>query len=127
MRGATYFEPIDSTPGYEYYEPGDNMLHINYLRGDQDVMYLNDVDALVSRLIPAHILYQSALTYRFTINVSANRTRYVKDFLQCGTYPDISTLGLAERPEVDVDSVSAVSTVKTFKSCGTISCGSGAL
>ena len=70
-----YFEPIVRTPGAQYYEPGNNKLYINWLRGDAEIIYTQDIENLLSRMIPAHIAWQSAMTYRFKVAVSTKRKK----------------------------------------------------
>ena len=124
-----YFLPISRTPGAAEYEPGDNRLYINYLRGTEEFFYLNDIDALLSRLVPAHLSYQSSLTYRFSVCTSPRRKKYIKDFDFAGTIPEISTLGLSGRTDAVVDSSSGLvyrSNYRvTFPFCGTTVCHDG--
>lgn len=124
-----YLEPISRTIGYAYYEPGDNRLYINYLRGDEPVFYLNDIDTLLSRLIPAHLDYRSALTYRFGVQVAPGRRNYLTDFRLCGTEPEISTLGLTVNGGVVVNASSGlagrVRVCMTYRFCGTVVCHDG--
>jgi hypothetical protein len=123
-----YFEPIVKTDGYEYYEAGDNRLYVNYLRGNEALFYLNDISTLLSRLIPAHIDYQSALTYRFCINTSVERKNHIKEFEFCGTKPEAATLGSSARPGTVVDTgadVTAKFVGFDYKFCGTVICNAG--
>ena len=124
-----YLAPINRTIGNPYYEPGDNRLYINYLRGSEPVFYINDVDTLLSRLIPAHLDYRSALTYRVSVCVSPKRKYYPTDFTPAGTIPDVSTLGLSAGGDVVVDATSGLvnrSTYRTtFPLCGTNVCHDG--
>ena len=80
-----YLLPIERTPGAIEYEAGDNRLYINYLRGTEEVFYLNDIDTLLSRLIPAHLDYQSSLTYRMAVETAPRRKKYTVTFPFCGT------------------------------------------
>ena len=124
-----YFLPIERTPGSPVYEAGDNQLYINYLRGEEEIFYLNDVDTLLSRLIPAHLQYRSALTYRFSVCVAPHRKRYTKDFDFCGTIPEVATLGLRARGSTVVDADSGLvnrdSYRVDFHFCGTTVCHNG--
>ena len=124
-----YLEPITRTLGYAYYEPGDNRLYINYLRGTEPMFYLNDIDTLLSRLIPAHLDYRSALTYRFGVQVAPGRRNYLTDFRFCGTEPEFSTLGLTVLGGVEVNASSGlagrVRVCMTYKFCGTVVCHDG--
>jgi len=121
-----YLLPINRTPGATEYEPGDNRLHINYLRGEEEILYLNDVDTLLSRLIPAHLDYRSALTYRYGVTTSPKRKKYIKDFEPAGTIPETSTLGLSAGGDVVVDADSGLANrttvCVTYKFCGTDVC-----
>jgi len=124
-----YLEPIEQEIASAYYTPGDNRLYVNYARGDEEVFYLNDIDTLLSRLIPAHLDYRSALLYRFAVVTSPSRRRYTKDFDFCGTLPDTATLGLSVDGNVVVDAsdglVGRTSVCVTYKFCGTAVCHDG--
>ena len=123
-----YLLPINRTPGATEYEPGDNRLYINYLRGDEAIFYLNDVDTLLSRLMPAHLEYQSALTYRIPVCTSPRWKNYTKDFDFAGTYPEIVTLGHTEESSVVTDTSGVVNRARyrvTYPFCGTTVCHDG--
>lgn len=125
-----YLLPINRTPGATEYEAGDNRLYINFLRGEQEIFFISDVDTLLTRLIPAHLDWQSALTYRFAVCTSPKRKKYKKDFTPCGTVPDVATLGLTPGSDIVVDASSGLEGRKnyrvSFTPCGTSVCRAGA-
>ncbi len=125
-----YLLPIGRTPGATEYEAGDNRLYINYLRGSEPVFYLNDIDTLLSRLIPAHLDYRSALTYRFAVCTTGKRRKnYIKDFDFAGLRPEVTTLGMRTGGDVEVNASSGLTGRKnvrvTYKFCGTTVCHDG--
>ena len=79
------FEPFDSA--------GNNMLHLEYRRGDVPTLYLEDITYLISKKMPAHILWHAMLTYHVEVGIRAARHHYVIDYDLTGTKPEISTLG----------------------------------
>lgn len=79
------FEPFD--------EEGNNMLYIDFLRGDEPTLYMGDINLLLSKKIPAHIQYQAAVTYRFPIGVGRKRRYYKYLYDLTGTKPDIASIG----------------------------------
>ena len=79
------FEPFDSA--------GNNMLHLEYRRGDVPTLYLEDITFLISKKMPAHIFWHAMLTYHTEAGIGANRQHYVIDYDLAGTKPDIATLG----------------------------------
>ena len=81
----TKFEPFDSA--------GNNMLYLLYSRGDAPTLYFEDIDYLISKKIPAHIVWLALLTYRFPVGVGARRQHFWYDYDLTGTKPDIATLG----------------------------------
>ncbi|MEE0100833.1 MAG: putative phage tail protein [Acutalibacteraceae bacterium] len=79
------FEPFD--------EAGNNMLYINFQRGNEPTLYMGDINLLLSKKIPAHIQYQAAVTYHFPVGVGIRRRHYRYGYDLCGTKPDIAMLG----------------------------------
>lgn len=79
------FEPFD--------EEGNNMLYINFRRGDEPTLYMSDINLLLGKKIPAHIQYQAAVTYHFPVGVGVRRRHYRYGYDLCGTKPDIAMLG----------------------------------
>lgn len=79
------FEPFD--------EAGNNMLYINFQRGNEPTIYMGDINLLLSKKIPAHIQYQAAVTYHFPVGVGIRRRHYRYGYDLCGTKPDIAMLG----------------------------------
>lgn len=79
------FEPFD--------EDGNNMLYINFQRGNEPTLYMSDINLLLSKKIPAHIAYQAAVTYRHAVGVGIRRRHYRYGYDLCGTKPDIAMIG----------------------------------
>lgn len=79
------FEPFDAA--------GNNMLYINFERGDEATLYMSDILELLSRKIPAHIAYTPIVTYKRAVVVKTRKTNYVFDYDLTGTKPDVSTKG----------------------------------
>lgn len=80
-----WFEPFD--------DAGNNMLYINFQRGDEPTLYMSDINLLLSKKMPAHIQYQAAVTYHFPVGVGIRRRHYRYGYDLCGTKPDIAMLG----------------------------------
>lgn len=79
------FEPFD--------DEENNMLYLNFQRGNEPTLYMSDINLLLSKKIPAHIKWQAAVTYRFPVGVGIRRRYYRYGYDLCGTKPDISMLG----------------------------------
>lgn len=79
------FEPCD--------DEGNNMLYLNFERGDEPTLYMGDINLLLSKKIPAHIAWQAAITYPFPIGVGIRRTHYKYGYDLCGTKPEIAMIG----------------------------------
>lgn len=79
------FEPFD--------DEGNNMLYLNFQRGNEPTLYMSDINLLLSKKIPAHIKWQAAVTYRFPVGVGMRRSYYKYGYDLCGTKPDIAMLG----------------------------------
>lgn len=80
-----YFEPFD--------DERNNMLYINFQRGEEPTLYMSDINLLLGKKIPAHIKWQAAVTYRFPVGVGVRRRHYKYGYDLCGTKPDIAMLG----------------------------------
>lgn len=80
-----YFEPFD--------DEDNNMLYINFQRGKEPTLYMSDIHQLLGKKIPAHIIWQAAVTYRFPVGVGVRRKHYLFGYDLCGTKPDIAMLG----------------------------------
>lgn len=78
-------EPFDSA--------GNNLLKLLYGRGEAETLYIDDIDYLLSKKIPAHIAWQALLTYRSPIGIGVSRQHYWFDYEVAGTKPEITTLG----------------------------------
>lgn len=79
------FEPFD--------EIGNNMLYIDFQRGDEPTLYMSDINLLLSKRIPAHIPWRATVTYHFPVGVGIRRKHYRYGYELCGTKPDITMLG----------------------------------
>lgn len=79
------FEPFD--------DERNNMLYIHFQRGDEPTLYMSDINLLLSKKIPAHIQYQAAVTYHFSVGVGIRRRHYRYGYDLCGTKPDIAMIG----------------------------------
>lgn len=79
------FEPFDAA--------GNNMLYINFERGDEPTLYMSDILELLSRKIPAHIIYTPSVTYKRPVVVKSGRTHYVFDYDLTGTKPEVASKG----------------------------------
>lgn len=80
-----YFEPFD--------DERNNMLYINFQRGEEPTLYMSDINLLLGKKVPAHIKWQAAVTYRFPVGVGMRRSYYRYGYDLCGTKPDIAMLG----------------------------------
>lgn len=79
------FEPCD--------DEQNNMLYLDFQRGNEPTLYMSDINLLLSKKIPAHIKWQAAVTYRFPVGVGIKRTHYRYGYDRCGTKPDIAMIG----------------------------------
>lgn len=79
------FEPCD--------DERNNMLYLDFQRGNEPTLYMSDINLLLSKKIPAHIKWQAAVTYRFPVGVGIKRTHYRYGYDLCGTKPDIAMIG----------------------------------
>lgn len=79
------FEPFD--------DEKNNMLYINFQRGDEPTLYMSDINLLLGKKIPAHIQWQAAVTYCFPIGVGMRRSYFKYGYDLCGTKPEIAMLG----------------------------------
>lgn len=80
-----YFEPFD--------DERNNMLYINFQRGEEPTLYMSDINLLLGKKVPAHIKWQAAVTYRFPVVVGRKRTYYRYEYDLCGTKPEIALIG----------------------------------
>lgn len=80
-----YFEPFD--------DEGNNRLYIEFERGEEPMLYMSDINLLLSKKIPAHIEYRATLTYRYGIGIGRKRKYYKYGYDLCGTLPDIALIG----------------------------------
>lgn len=82
-----YFEAGDKT--------GNNFLYINFERGKESTLYMSDIEILLSKKVPAHLKYRTAVIYRYAVGVEARHSAYKNDYELCGTKPDTALLGVA--------------------------------
>lgn len=73
----------------------NNMLYIDFERGESNPLYMSDIDLLLGKKIPAHIQWRAAVVYRFPVVVTnAGRRKYYRyGYDLCGTKPEISLHG----------------------------------
>lgn len=72
------FEPFDLA--------GNNRLYIDFYRGDESVIYMDDILYFLELRIPAHIEYRAAVNYSYTAVVhEPEQHDYQYDYLLCGT------------------------------------------
>lgn len=105
------FEPFDSE--------GNNKLYIDFQRGDEETLYYSDIIQILSRMIPAHIEYRAALTYRFPLGVERSRKHYIFGYEFAGTKPESVLIGALH----EVDSATEPSPLRgvtDYIPCGTI-------
>ncbi len=104
------FEPFDAE--------GNNMLTINFDRGDEKQLYMSEILQLIAKRIPAHIEYRTAVVYSFPIAVSKKRTSYAYAYELCGTKPEISTQGNMHRVDTATRGYGTTTDVN-YPLCGT--------
>lgn len=74
-------------------EKGNYILEINCARGNMNSLYLEDIDLLCKKIIPAHLLYKIAMLYRFDVVICNEKNHYKYDYELCGTKPYTALLG----------------------------------
>lgn len=80
------FEPFD--------EEGNNRLYIEFERGKEPTLYMSDIMLLLSKKLPAHIDYQAAVVYKFSVGIGRRRSYYRYGHDLTGTKPNTSLLGV---------------------------------
>lgn len=80
------FEPFD--------EEGNNRLYIEFERGKEPTLYMSDIMLLLSKKLPAHIDYQAAVVYRFSVGIGRRRNYYRYGYELAGTKPDTALVGV---------------------------------
>lgn len=80
------FEPYD--------EEGNNRLYIEFERGKEPTLYMSDIMLLLSKKLPAHIEYQAAVVYKFSVGIGRRRNYHRYGYDLAGTKPDTALLGL---------------------------------
>lgn len=104
-------------------EDGNYILEINCERGDMNALFLEDIELLLKKIIPAHLLYRVGLKYSFAVVIGKKRVSYNYDYELCGTKPDIALLG-------DNDTISSATEITSsdyvvdYALCGTMMAGS---
>ena len=79
------FEPFDSQ--------GNNMLYLYFQRGREPTLYMSDINLLLDKKIPAHIKWQAAVTYNWSVGIGIKRRHYKTNYELCGTKPEIEKIG----------------------------------
>lgn len=105
------FEPFD--------DEKNNMLYINFQRGDEPTLYMSDINLLLGKKIPAHIQWRAAVTYRFSIGVGMRRSYFKYGYDLCGTKPDIAMLGAIFNRATVVETKTSSHTVTHHQSAET--------
>ena len=96
------FEPYD--------EAGNNRLEIRFERGAEQTIYIIDILTLLSKKIPAHLVYQAMMTYRIPCCVEVpERRHYLADYPITGTIPDVAKIG-----DINQASAEAGATVSSY-------------
>lgn len=104
-------------------EDGNYILEINCERGNMNALFLEDIELLLKKIIPAHLLYRVGLKYSFAVVVGKKKQSYNYEYELCGTKPDIALLG-------DNDTISSVTEIVSsdyvmdYALCGTMTAGS---
>lgn len=104
-------------------EDGNYILEINCERGDMNALFLEDIELLLKKIIPAHLLYRVGLKHSFAVVIGKKRVSYNYDYELCGTKPDIALLG-------DNDTISSATEITSsdyvvdYALCGTMMAGS---
>lgn len=80
------FEPFD--------EKKNNRLYIEFERGKESTLYMSDIMLLLSKKLPAHIDYQAAVVYKFSVGIGRKRNYYRHCYELSGTKPDTALIGL---------------------------------
>lgn len=80
------FEPFD--------EEGNNRLYIEFERGKEPTLYMSDIMLLLSKKLPAHIDYQAAVVYRFSVGIGRRRSYHRYGYELTGTKPDTALIGV---------------------------------
>lgn len=73
-------EPFDSS--------GNNALFVNFQRGSEPTLYMDDISSLLSKKIPAHIKWQAAVTYCFPTGIGIRRKYFRYGYELCGIAPE---------------------------------------
>lgn len=104
-------------------EDGNYILKINCERGNMNALFLEDIELLLKKIIPAHLLYRVGLKYSFAVVIGKKKKNYNYEYELCGTKPDIALLG-------DNDTISSVTEIVSrdyvmdYALCGTMTAGS---
>ena len=96
------FEPFD--------EAGNNRLYIYFSRGEEATLYYSDIIQILSRMIPAHIVYTAVVAYRFPVGVKYKRTLYKYGYDFSGTKPETILVGALH----EVDAVTKTDGMKVL-------------
>ena len=86
----------DSTVSFEDYdEYGNQWLNIQMERGDAETLYVGDVQFVLEKIIPAHILHSLRTFRERNVRSTVTISRYRYEYSQAGLYPETSTIGKA--------------------------------
>lgn len=110
------FEPVDSS--------GNNCLYIYIDRGDEPTLYITEIDTLLRKKLPAHIMLEAKVRYTFTVVVGAKYSYNLHDYRLTGTYPQIALLGEAARFDLGAGQA-AIGAVNDYMPCGIAYAGAG--
>lgn len=80
-------------------DEGNSWLFINFLRGSEATLYMNDILTLLTKKIPAHIKWQATPTYRYSVGVGRQRKHYKYTYDLCGTKPETVLIAQIEGAE----------------------------
>lgn len=86
----------DSTVTFERYDAeGNHWLNIQMERGDMETLYVGDVQFVLDKIIPAHILHSLKTVQEANIRSSVSISRYRYTYSPTGVRPETATLGAA--------------------------------
>lgn len=83
----------NSTVTFEKYDDGNCWLNIQMERGDMETLYVGDVQYILNKIIPAHILHSLKTVQHANIRSITSISRYVYTYTPTGVRPETSTLG----------------------------------
>lgn len=105
-------------------EEGNYILEINCERGDMNALFLEDIELLLKKIIPAHLLYRVGMKYSFAVVIGKKKVSYNYDYELCGTKPDIALLCDDNDTISSVTEIVSKDYVMDYALCGTMTAGS---